>query len=339
MLSHISIKNAVMATCIFFAYNLLSDPVAEAQNILKLSPLSDESYAENFTLVARLENNDYLLVQAMIMNGGVGDEKPACRILYVSSDGHSINEVNRGDDWSYQKRLDKVRIGTCLLQRTANGLTWKAKTESISAELSLQGKTKRFNAKNMHLNSKDGSFESHIIMPRAEVLARIKHKGKQNRKLKGIGLVNHARSTILPPKLAKRWFKLYAFAKNPSSSMPKFLLLDIRYPPQKAKPQAWVWESSQSNPKNIKLADPFLSQNLAKKSLKKGDHFTLSAHDSSYRIRHLKPMFRYEPIKAYGLMGRMLKSWIGDPINQSSLVEIETPNGIMIGMVEEVLFR
>lgn len=339
-MSYLIIKQRVVTFISFFiVFFLLFIVEAEAKNVLKLEPLSKESYSENFTLVARLDNEAYLLVQAMIMNGGFGDEKPACRVLYAPSNGKAINDVNRGDHWNYVEHQDKLQIGSCLLQRTANGLIWKAETELLSVELNLTGQRGRFKTKNMQIKSKDGFSESHVIMPQADVLALIKQKSKPRQKLKGIGLVNHARSTALPPKLAKRWFKLYAFGKGSSSEDPSFLILDVRYPPNKAKPIAWSWQSDQNSPKNYSPNGILFQKMLGKGKLEAGQKFTLTGNSNNYEVYSIKPMFRYEPIKAYGLMGRMLKSWVGDPVNQSSFVEIQAPTGKMMGMVEEVLFR
>ena len=341
--SQAELVKLVVITCMVIGLYLgLSVPTSQAKNILEIKPLSAESYSESFTLGVRLEHNSYLLVQAMLMNGGLGDEKPACRILYVHPKQQAINEVNRDGEWHYTASKDKLRVGSCLLQRTATGLSWKAKTQSLTVELSLEGKLGQFSNETMSVKLDKEQFKTQIIMPNAQVLASIKQSSKSAKIIKGQGVLNHARSTILPPKLAKRWFKLYAFAKDPASGQNPFLLLDIRFPPKhlptkQQQPQAWAWLGTDRSPQQLTKLDQSLEA-LSKRILKVGDHFSLDKY-GFYTVKDIKPKFKYEPIKAYGLMGKMLKSWVGDPINRSSLIELETKQGLLFGMIEEIEFR
>ena len=79
---------------VFLLLSLLSLP-SYARD--PLQPLSgkDELYSESYTLIADLENKDFLLLQYLFTNAGLGEQKAACRILIVPNQGSPKNAVNR----------------------------------------------------------------------------------------------------------------------------------------------------------------------------------------------------------------------------------------------------
>ena len=101
----------------------------------------------------------------------------------------------------------------------------------------------------------------------------------------------------------------------------------------------WVWSKSQKQPRPVSPKQLSLSSRWAKTALKVGDTLKSSDGGSVYTVSALRSVYTYEPIKAYGLLGRVLKRWIGDPINVTSLVELSGPRGKLRGLVEQITFR
>ena len=113
-------KNRYIFLSIFLCL-IFTNAWSKGKQIFRLDLSDEESYAESYTLSARLDSGAYLLLQAMIMNGGIGDEKPGCRILYVPHQGTGINEVNRDGDWVQSKPDGKLRLSSCVLKQTSQG--------------------------------------------------------------------------------------------------------------------------------------------------------------------------------------------------------------------------
>ena len=228
-----------------------------------------------------------------------------------------------------------------MIKRTARGAYWVAKTNSLTVELDLKGKVGHFKTKEMTVHHEKQSLHAEIIMPNAQVSGVIKAPGRGRFNIRGMGMINHARSTTLPPKIAKHWFKLYAFpATEEAGDLPAFMLIDMRYPVGLAKAISWVWHGDESKPRSLGANNSLHGLKLNKRRLKLGDHFKIGhLKPLQVRVTKITPIYSYEPVKAYGVMGRLLKSWVGDPINRTSFVELNTQRGMMRAIIEEVEFR
>ena len=303
-----------------------------------LSPTNDESYAESYTLVARSQDDDYFLVQAMLMNGGIGDQKPACRILYVPRSGKGINEVNREGAWVTSKAEGRLKIGACILQETASGAQFKARTEHLKIELNLKGIKGHFSLKEMNFSPQTGeSFvQSELIMPWAVLSGQISQSGKMTKHFRAHGTLNHTRSTALPPEVSKRYLKMYLFPKDTDTNDTS-ALLELRES-QSGQLSAWAWSQEWPAPRAIEFSRLRLPRTWAK-GLKTGDQVHLNSKQGIYQIIELKQVYSYEPIKAYGLAGRLLKKWVGDPQNITSFVELKSDKGNLKGFFEEITLR
>ena len=327
--------------CVLFSSYVAAKP----QDYLNIQLVDEESYTESFTLITLLSDQSYLLTQAMLTNGGFGDENPACRILYVDSLKKSINEAERSGSWSYSAKKKYLKIGSCSIQETKGGLKWKAKTDQLELALDLTGKKRKVSTQAMKVKvSKNGHFyHNELLLTSAKIKGWLKKKGKKIN-VKGIGSLNHTRSTTLPPELATGWFKLYAFPLEQSSSndASKTLLLSLKAIPQSGKKVGWYFRESQKEPLSLTHTQLGDLRTFLKKRLRVKQTLTLSdtrQPPSNYEVTKLKELFVYEPVRAYGLVGKVLKKWIGDPINYTSYIELKGPQGMMHGIIEEVRFR
>lgn len=313
--------------------------VAKAEEPLRFTPLDEESYAETLTLSTALETGAYLLVQAMLTNGGIGDEKPGCRILFVSSSGKAINQVNRDGDWSNLNERGKLSISSCALIARGDGLTWTAQTDDLSVDLSLKGAVKRVKTPRGNLTERGGFFESSVLSPFAEITAKIKAPKEGLILARGRGTLVHTRSTLLPPDVAKRWLKIYVYPSSSSSSLP--LLIELKQS-DRGDISGWYWEGGETSPKaltpdEVKPLEGWM----------RGDHATMTSIKLGGSTLHFKRgplLFTYEPVRQYGMMGRLAKRWIGDPLNKTRRLEMGRGDGAdqtpeLLGFVEEIEIR
>jgi hypothetical protein len=321
------------------AHLCVNDTSASPREPLRFEPLGDESYAETLTLLALLDDRSYLLVQTMLTNGGVGDEKPACRVLFVPAKGKIAHQVERGGDWSYNKSRAQLKLGSCQLTQEASGLTWHAKTEEITAKISFKGKPKLSALPKVKGDDDDEFFSSNIVYPWAQFKVQIKAPKLGRVNQNGVGILNHTRSTMLPPDVAKRWLKIYAFQPAQGEEQAGTpLLIALRKPPENGQAQGWTWSQGSKRPRKLsarelKVFTPWLMSDVPKTS-----SFSIGK-ESKIQIRKIKTLFTYEPVRQYGMMGRLAKSWIGDPINRMSLIEVTRDGKKLLGLTEEIVIR
>ena len=288
--------------------------------------------------MAVFNDQSYLLLQGMLTNGGVGDEKPACRILYISAQGKAENQVSRGGDWSYASRFKKLTLNECKLTQTAQGITWLARTDDLFAKVYLSGKPKRYKLPSIPGEDEDDFFTSDIIYPWAAVRAEVKTPKVGRVSLKGSGVLNHTRSTLLPPKTARRWLKFYTLSSMKGSEDAPPALVTVRLPPKSGQPTGWTWSHGESRPRKLsaqelKQLKPWITKGVPSEGTLKLDH------GEPLALKRLRRIFTYEPVRQYGMMGRLAKRWIGDPINKMTLVKVKRGSGTLLGVTEEIEIR
>ena len=332
------VKTSLTWALISISLIISAEVTASPREPLRFNPLGDESYAETLTLFALLDDRSYLLVQTMLTNGGVGDEKPACRVLFVPAKGKVVHQVERGGDWSYTKSRRRLTLGSCQLTQSARGISWVAKTEDISANIQIKGKPTFQALPEVKGDDEDEFFTSGIVYPWTQLNLQLKAPKLGRVNQSGVGILNHTRSTMLPPDVAKRWLKIYAFLpaqQETQSGAP--LLIALRKPPEGGRASGWVWSKDAKNPRPLSAGElkqfrPWL--------LKSVPH-TAQLHlgKESIQLRKVRSLFTYEPVRQYGMMGRLAKSWVGDPINRMSLIEMTRGGQKLLGLTEEIEIR
>ena len=311
---------------------------ARSKEPLSFEPLDEERYAETVTLSARLTDGSYLMLQAMLTNGGIGDEKPACRILYVSPKGVATNQVNRDGDWRYLSGQKRLELSSCRIQASSSGLKWKATTDDMSAEVSLAGSVREMRPPRSKVSGKDEFFESFILLPWGRLTAKVKAPKLGRITSQGHGTLVKTRSTMLPPDVAKHWFKLYAYPQAGQLQKPS-LIVEVKAV-KSGKLSGWVWHSSAKKPRA-----------LTKRELKalKPQLTTTPPKSAQISLEGIPPLtltrqsrlFKYEPVRQYGMMGRLAKRWIGDPLNITSSISVTfgDSQSELIGFLEDIEIR
>jgi hypothetical protein len=319
---------------------------AQAQRSpLHFQVMNDESYGESVTAIALVGEGEYVLLQAMITNAGIGDEKGVCRILYIPKGKAGVNEVNRdGDDWSYAHVTQTLKIASCEIIASKTATLFKANTESMSAHLLFKRTIKKIKPPHATVKVKsDESFTADLLIPWSEVIFKIKTKqSKTQKKMKGHGYLDHGRSNTLLPKVAKSWFRFRGFqGKTP-------VLFEFREG-VKTKDRAWIYANTDKTPQalNGKVMNSWKIDTSAKGVLKtKSGSKKVALPQASMQLpqgilimKATDVLYHYEPAKAYGLLGSLAKNWVGDPITQTYVGEITWPGGSAKGVIEHILIR
>jgi hypothetical protein len=175
-----------------------------------------------------------------------------------------------------------------------------------------------------HRIKSDGKFyESEILVPWATASATLSAGGKVW-KVNGHGYLDHTRSNAILKNLANRWIRFRGFrGQSP-------VLFEVRYPPRGAA-QSWLW--TQGSAKAIKGSDIKVSGKAASLNI------TLKASIGSGKIKARKVIYRYQPAKQYGLLGRLAKPWVGNPKIITSQGELTLEDGTVVtGILEEARF-
>ena len=156
-------------TCFLTLVTIFGTLHAKTHSPLMFSPLNDESFAESITTLIHGEDESFTLVQAMLTNAGIGDEKGSCRVLHAPAKGKAIQEINRDpSDWQYHARTQTLQLSTCTFTLKGSVLSIKADTDSISLQATIRNVTSPSTPPGGKVNLKDDSFvHAEIWVPSA----------------------------------------------------------------------------------------------------------------------------------------------------------------------------
>ena len=313
-----------------------------ARSPLEFQVMDDESYGESLTSIVTTPNGAYLLVQGLLTNAGLGDEKGACRILWVPASNtdktnKGINAVNRDDqDWSWSANQKKITLSTCQFIDQGTQLLIKAKAKQLKVELAFQGSLKSISPPNSQLKlDDDQSFKAMIVIPWAKVQGTVRAKSKTY-KIEGVGYLDHSQSNVMMTDLAQHWLRFRGLIKDPKSNQSKRTLIQMRVDP-KGKRWGWIWQEGQAKPQ------PLSSKTLKAfkvKQLKANKSISFTFKSYPLKLNLGRKIYTYEPVRAYGMLGRLASSWIGDPLVRTYQATLELEKGQIIkGVVEHAWIR
>ena len=315
---------------------------ANAKDSLRFNVIGDESYGESVTAIALLDNGAFLLLQALLTNAGIGDEKGACRILYVPPLQVGWNAIDRdGDEWRYTSKDQTLKISGCTVHEQKRQTRFIAHTKTLRATITFKAPIKPKAPPHAVVRvDEDSAFTSEILIPWADVdISVTSPQGRQ--RLQGRGYLDHGRSNTLMPKVAQGWYRF----RGLGGEQP--ILIEVRTGPKGLK-YGWIWEGS-SGPKAISKEDlKGWTLDLSKGGPLKADRgdrtepyplARLPYRGGMLTIETVRAIYRYEPAKAYGVMGRLAKSWVGDPITRTYEGKATWPGGEARGIIEYILIR
>lgn len=278
--------------------------------------LDTESYAETFTAIADLDDGTYVQIQLVITNIGPGSKHGGCRLLLVPPKGKPETQHKDVDQkgWSYTiQPSPQLRVGACRMASTATGTQIDGYVGPTSIRLTMNASAQRVTPPHYPIrvgtSASDGIYESEILVPWSNVRAVIRRgEDQQERQLTGVGYMDHSRSTAAPAQLARGWVRFRGLRS------PCAMLLLARLPPQGTDPwEGYAWFQGSSTP--VALSD--LRGDFPKKAATVGGPFSLQSEALQIAIRPDHGLYRYAPLEEYGLLGRMIKSWVGSSITRT----------------------
>ena len=308
-----------------------------AKSPLTFQVLESESYGESITGVVTTPQGDYLLIQALLTNAGIGDEKGACRILWVPTSSPGMNEVNRNArDWSWSAKSKRLIVSSCTVTDQGTQLLFSGKTDSLTVNLTfktVKGKLQSLTPPGGKLSFEDDErFHARIVLPWSTVEGQVTKKGKKTQ-ISGFGYVDHVQSTVLMTDLARHWIRFRGLVDQDQSQK---TLITIRVDP-KQKRSGWIWQEGKSKPRSFKKTE--LSQ-IPIKQLKPNGVIPILSDSTQAKLKIKKRIYSYEPVRAYGMLGRIASSWIGDPLVRTYQGELVLNSGQVIkGIIEHAWIR
>ena len=320
--SHLLVASVFAAALLFFA----SVPSAHA-SLLKPKLMDSESYGETWTAIADLEDGTYVLLQYVFTNAGMGDGKGACRALVVppGKKGHNAATRVDRDEWSYNSAKKSLKVGACTLSSSGGRTTFSARAGKLSVRLTLREGLKRVRPPGHRVRVDDDFFEAEVLVPWADATADVKAPGYSKRGVAGKGFLDHTRSTAMPPDVASKWFHFRGFHGGSPA------IVKLRLAPKAGSPSGWIWQSGEAKPSKVSGA-----------KLRGGKGGKPSASmkglGGSCKVAATKKLFTYKPAEAYGVLGKMATTFIGETTTTTWRATLTKPDGTKVqGILEQTV--
>ena len=277
----------------------------------------EESYSETYTAFVDLKDGNYILVQFLFTNAGFGNNKAGCRILVVPKEGKSSNSSGNYDKKKWSFSNNKLSVGPCSLEEKSGETVFIAQSKDAYVELSMNAKIQPPSLSDARIRAGKGFYEHDLLIPHAQAQVSYQYNGIKKQG-KGWAQLDHTRSNLVLPKVAKGWFRFRGFR----SSQP--VLAQYRISPKNTD-HAWLYE--QNSKKVVDVLDV--------QKTDKGAVFKVSGGNLSVTL--LEQLYLYEPVKSYGAMGSVAKHFIGNPKTYTYRAKA-TYNGMEIqGIVEKTI--
>lgn len=317
---------ACASAALFFA---LTAPALGA-GLLEPTTISDETYAESFTLSVDLGGGGYLQGQLAVSNLGPGDGQGACRFMYVAPNGKESSSAEKfdRDEWNYQGKGDpRLTVGPCSLTAKSDSVHFVAKLGDNELRVDMNAKPQRVKPPEHEVKVGGAFYQTEIIIPWSKISGSLKLNGKAI-VLKGHGFMDHSRSTILPGKLANRWVRFRVL--DPQD--PRLFL--VRYPADGKKAQAWAWTAGDPAPKSVARV---------KVSRKPGKTPVFRAlamvKGKTWKMTSEKLIHRYAPVEKHGMIGALVGAVVGNPITYTYVGKLEQGAKTLRGIMEVTVLK
>ncbi len=317
---------ACASATLFFA---LTAPAMGA-GLLEPTTISNETYAESFTLSVDLGDGAYLQGQLAVSNLGPGDGQGACRFMYVSRSGKESSAADKFDreQWNYKgKGQPQLTVGPCSLTAKPGGMYFVAKLGDDELRVQMNAKPQRVKPPEHEVKIGGSFYQTEIIIPWSDVSGSLKLDGKSIA-LKGHGFMDHSRSTVLPGKLATRWVRFRVL--DPEA--PRLFL--VRYPADGKKPQAWAWDPGSPAPQAVSRVK------VSKKPGKTPVFRALAmVKGKTWKMTSQKLIHRYAPVEEHGMLGAIVGAVVGNPITYTYVGKLEQGARTLTGIMEVTVLK
>jgi hypothetical protein len=136
--------------------------------------------------------------------------------------------------------------------------------------------------------------------------------------------------------LAQHWIRFRGLMNDPKSAQSKRTLIEMRIDP-KGKRWGWIWQEGQTKPRSLSAHD---LKGFKIKSLKSKATLDLNLNAQPMTLKMGRKIYTYEPVRAYGMLGRLASSWIGDPLVRTYQAHLKIDQGLVIkGIIEHAWIR
>jgi len=272
--------------------------------------IAKKSFTETYTVIADLEGEVYLQLQVAVSNLGLSSRRGACRALLVEPGAPTWSQIAEvpESEWSYDDAGDRsaLRVGACSLSG-GDETDFHVVLGGQEIDLHLAAPIRSVRPLDRRMTVGPDFYESDVMIPWAAAQVSIQTAGSEPRVLRGHGYGDHSRSTTLPAALARRWVRFRGLADTDS------ILILARFPREDAPPDGWIWRQGEPSP--VALESPELEA-LDEGTDGRGqwEIALQSRSGASYRVTTGSEIHRHAPLEGRGLVGRMLRRWVGNPV-------------------------
>ncbi len=326
-------RNNVLTTgLILFALGFARPAYAQEHGELIKMPVlwGDELYTETYTMILDLNERTYMQLQFVVSNAGPGDEQGACRALVIDGDKEpwTLSKKVKRSQWSYSRAKSSILdLKNCYLSAG----------DKIEAEMILDGSEIRVSLGQVSPGfkppygdisvAKDKHYRGRILVSRADATVVFKKKGRRVRQLKGVAYLDHSIGNVLPKKIATSWLRV----RSLQAQCPLLVLLQVH--PSHNRAVGWYWSGEDTKANRIENVEPFWKNPKVKIK-----DFRLP------QIKSLKgqvagELYRFVPMREYGLLGRLVGSVVGSPVTTTYRVRLNGPESCSgVEAIMEVAF-
>lgn len=278
---------------------------------LKPTFTDSERFGETFTASFLGEDDSVFLFQYIFSNAGFGNKKGGCRLLAIPKGTSGKNFAKRvdKDGWQYVAAQRKLKVGTCALEDLGNRIQFSAKIDGAKAVLKIEA---GFKAKPMpKVRAAKGFFEAEVLVAGSPASVRYTHGGRTIEST-GHAYLDHTRSTATMSDLINEVYRIRLMGKNTE-------LFQVSNGPRGKK--GWTFKSGDHALK------PLAASAIKLTPSKSTPRIEVKASGRKASIVAQKVLFRYRPVEAYGMLGRLASPIIGNPETTTFLVTVTLADG------------
>ncbi len=289
-------------------------------NGLSLKPKfeSSERFGETFTAAFHGDDDSVFLFQFIFSNAGFGDGKAACRLLSIPKGKNASNHMLRfdEDEWAYRAHSNTLDLRKCTLTSDSGGMQFQAHHGDLKA--TLRSRTPLAAMHVPSVSAPDGFYEAQVLLKGAPASVSW---SAGNRRSKAIGRVylDHTRSTATMSKLANVVYRIRAM----SDQTRLFQVV------QGKQTRGWFFKSGDH------ALTPLHSRDVRITASDVAPKIVVTRPGFEARISAQRVLYRYKPVEAFGMMGKLASPIIGNPETVTFLAEVTYPDGRVVPALME----
>lgn len=322
-----AVRAVALAATLAFGGAVEIDAHAAGRSFLKPLALGSDNYAESFSFVADLDGGGYVLLQLGVSNIGPGKGHGICRGLYVPSAGAkwNVSTLERNDGWRYDATRDRLEVGGCSAELTADATIVTVALDGGRAELRFGARPTSTMPPGADIKQGGGRHRTELWFTRAPVTMTLKLGDAAPQTLAGAGYADHAASDLDPLKLARAWVRFRALRRDtPVLVLARQPLEGDTWTP------AWSWQKGTFTPLTRAL--------LTREGEGEGTRFVAELADASgktWTARATRLLHRHAPVAELGGgIGRLLTPFVGSPVSYTFRGTLDDGSGPIDGLFE-----